>query len=90
MRAGRHRREAPLDFHSGCDPAHVPEAEWKEGRRRVLQGFLDRERLYGSDPFHAQFEQRSAAERAAMRTWLRALRLGWKPWSRTAPTTRVG
>jgi predicted metal-dependent HD superfamily phosphohydrolase len=39
--------------------AHVPEDEWRVGRKRVLQGFLDRERLYGSDLFHAQFEQRA-------------------------------
>ena len=27
---------------------------------------------------------------AAMRRWRRAFRLGWKPWSRTAPTIRAG
>ncbi|MEJ6023742.1 HD domain-containing protein [Ramlibacter sp. PS4R-6] len=38
---------------------HVPEAEWRVGRRRVLQNFLDRERLYGSDDFHSRFEERA-------------------------------
>ena len=39
--------------------AHVPEADWRVGRRRVLQGFLDRERLFGTEHFHSRFEQRA-------------------------------
>jgi predicted metal-dependent HD superfamily phosphohydrolase len=39
--------------------AYVPEAEWKVGRRRVLRGFLDRPRLYGTERFHAMLETRA-------------------------------
>lgn len=39
--------------------AHVQETDWRAGRRRVLQGFLDRERLYGSDHFYLRYEERA-------------------------------
>jgi predicted metal-dependent HD superfamily phosphohydrolase len=39
--------------------AHVPEPEWRVGRKRKLQGFLDRPRLYGTDRFHSMFEERA-------------------------------
>lgn len=39
--------------------SHVPEAEWKVGRKRVLRGFLDRPRLYGTERFHAAIEARA-------------------------------
>ena len=39
--------------------AHVPEADWRIGRKRVLKGFLDRERLYGSDYFHSRYEEQA-------------------------------
>jgi predicted metal-dependent HD superfamily phosphohydrolase len=39
--------------------AHVPESEWRVARRRVLQGFLDRPRLYGTERFHSALEQRA-------------------------------
>jgi predicted metal-dependent HD superfamily phosphohydrolase len=46
--------------------AHVPEADWRVGRKRVLRGFLDRPRLYGSERFHSLLEQqaRSNLQRA--------------------------
>ena len=39
--------------------AHVPEPQWRVGRKRMLQGFLDRPRLYCTDRFHAMFEERA-------------------------------
>jgi predicted metal-dependent HD superfamily phosphohydrolase len=39
--------------------AHVNEADWRVGRRRVLEGFLNRERLYGSEAFHSRFEEQA-------------------------------
>jgi predicted metal-dependent HD superfamily phosphohydrolase len=39
--------------------AHVPEGEWKVGRKRVLRGFLDRERLYGTQRYHSALEARA-------------------------------
>jgi len=39
--------------------AHVPEPDWRTGRRRVLRGFLDRPRLYGTQRFHAMLEDRA-------------------------------
>jgi predicted metal-dependent HD superfamily phosphohydrolase len=39
--------------------AHVPEPEWKVGRKRVLRGFLDRPRLYGTERFYAALETRA-------------------------------
>ena len=41
--------------------AHVPEPEWRVARKRVLRGFLDRPRLYGSDRFHSMLEQQARA-----------------------------
>ena len=39
--------------------AHVPEDEWRVARERVLQGFLDRPRLYATERFHAMLETRA-------------------------------
>ena len=39
--------------------AHVPEAEWRVARRRVLENFLGREKLYGSQGFRVRFEDRA-------------------------------
>ena len=39
--------------------AHVPKADWRVARQRVLRGFLDRPRLYGTDRFHAALDQRA-------------------------------
>jgi len=34
----------------------VPDALWREGRKKVLQGFLDRPSIYASPQFHASHE----------------------------------
>ena len=39
--------------------AHVPEDEFRAGRRRVLNGFLARPRMYSTEYFHSAFEQRA-------------------------------
>jgi predicted metal-dependent HD superfamily phosphohydrolase len=39
--------------------AHVPEAQWRIGRARVLRHFLERERLYGTQRFRDLFEARA-------------------------------
>jgi len=39
--------------------AHVPEAEFRAGRRRVLGEFLARPRLYSTEWFHARFEKQA-------------------------------
>ncbi len=39
--------------------SHVPEDDYKEGRRKVLRGFLDRPRLYTTDRFHGMLEARA-------------------------------
>jgi len=41
--------------------AHVPEDQFREGRRRVLSGFLARPRLYSTEYFHAALEARARA-----------------------------
>ena len=41
--------------------AHVPEAEFRAGRRKVLQGFVERERIYVTDAFHDALEARARA-----------------------------
>ena len=41
--------------------AHVPEAEFRAGRARVLQGFLSRDRIYLTDAFHDALEGRARA-----------------------------
>jgi predicted metal-dependent HD superfamily phosphohydrolase len=38
---------------------HVAEDEWRTGRKRVLRGFLDRPRLYGTERFHSMLEARA-------------------------------
>jgi predicted metal-dependent HD superfamily phosphohydrolase len=39
--------------------AHVPEDEFRAGRRRVLGDFLDRPRLYSTESFHSRFERQA-------------------------------
>jgi predicted metal-dependent HD superfamily phosphohydrolase len=39
--------------------AHIAEPEWRVARRRKLQDFLDRPRLYGTDRFHSMLEARA-------------------------------
>jgi predicted metal-dependent HD superfamily phosphohydrolase len=39
--------------------AHVPEDQWRVGRKRVLRGFLDRPRLYCTDRFHGLLGERA-------------------------------
>jgi predicted metal-dependent HD superfamily phosphohydrolase len=39
--------------------AHVPEADFRSGRARVLQGFLDRPRIYRTEAFHGALEARA-------------------------------
>lgn len=39
--------------------AHVPDEEFRLGRRRVLSGFLARPRLYSTDHFHLALEERA-------------------------------
>lgn len=41
--------------------AHVPEDEFRAGRRRVLGEFLARPRLYSTGYFHSRFEQQARA-----------------------------
>lgn len=41
--------------------AHVPEDEYRRGRRRVLGDFLARPRLYSTAHFHAALEERARA-----------------------------
>ena len=36
--------------------AHVPDEEFRQGRQRVLSGFLARPRLYNTEYFHSMFE----------------------------------
>lgn len=39
--------------------AHVPDEEFRQGRKRILSGFLARPRLYSTEYFHAALEQRA-------------------------------
>jgi predicted metal-dependent HD superfamily phosphohydrolase len=39
--------------------AHVPQDAYREGRMRVLRGFLDRPRLYTTERFHSMLEARA-------------------------------
>lgn len=39
--------------------AHVPDAEFREGRNAILRAFLARERLYFTEEFHRRFEGRA-------------------------------
>jgi predicted metal-dependent HD superfamily phosphohydrolase len=41
--------------------AHVPDAEFRQGRRRVLNGFLSRPRLYSTERFYQACEQQARA-----------------------------
>jgi predicted metal-dependent HD superfamily phosphohydrolase len=41
--------------------AHVPGALYRLGRRRILQGFLARERIYRTDQLHALWEEPARA-----------------------------
>jgi predicted metal-dependent HD superfamily phosphohydrolase len=53
---------APADYRAYAEAVRreygfVPEPLYREGRRRVLQGFLVRERIYLTDALHAAWEQ---------------------------------
>jgi predicted metal-dependent HD superfamily phosphohydrolase len=52
--------------------AWVPDALWREGRKKVLQGFLDRPAIYASPEFRASYE---AAARANLTRSLERLAL---------------
>ena len=39
--------------------AHVPEADWRAGRTRILAGFLARPRIYATVAFHDALEHRA-------------------------------
>jgi predicted metal-dependent HD superfamily phosphohydrolase len=41
--------------------AHVPDALYRLGRRRILEGFLARERIYRTDQLHALWDERARA-----------------------------
>lgn len=47
------------DLQIRAEYAHVPEPEYRAGRRRILGGFLARPRLYGTEHFHSLLEQRA-------------------------------
>ncbi|MBI2768748.1 MAG: N-methyl-D-aspartate receptor NMDAR2C subunit [Burkholderiales bacterium] len=47
------------DLQVRAEYAHVPDAEFREGRTRVLTGFLERPRLYGTPFFHDALEERA-------------------------------
>jgi predicted metal-dependent HD superfamily phosphohydrolase len=39
--------------------AHLDEATWRAGRRRLLQGFVDRPFIFGTSQFRSRFESRA-------------------------------
>jgi predicted metal-dependent HD superfamily phosphohydrolase len=41
--------------------SHVPEELYRRGRRRILEGFLRRQRIYRTDQLHALWEERARA-----------------------------
>ena len=41
--------------------AHVPDADWRAGRSRILSGFLARPRIYATVAFHDALEHRARA-----------------------------
>jgi predicted metal-dependent HD superfamily phosphohydrolase len=41
--------------------SHVPDAEFRSGRTRVLRGFLERDRIYVTEAFHDALEARARA-----------------------------
>ena len=49
-------RFAAYDRQVRAEYAHVEDAAWRAGRRRVLQGFLDRDAIYGTQHFRAACE----------------------------------
>jgi predicted metal-dependent HD superfamily phosphohydrolase len=44
--------------------AHVPEEAFRAGRAKVLQSFIDRPRVYGTDVFHDRYEGAARANLA--------------------------
>lgn len=53
------RRFDEDDLQIRTEYAHVPEPEYRVGRRRVLGNFLARPRLYSTDYFHDALEERA-------------------------------
>jgi predicted metal-dependent HD superfamily phosphohydrolase len=47
------------DLQIRAEYAHVPDAQFREGRKRVLGSFLARPRLYCTDRFFAKYEQQA-------------------------------
>jgi predicted metal-dependent HD superfamily phosphohydrolase len=47
------------DLQVRAEYAHVPEADWRTGRRAILQGFLARPQLYVTGYFHSRLEGRA-------------------------------
>ncbi|WP_217134733.1 DUF4031 domain-containing protein [Leucobacter chinensis] len=52
--------------------AHVPEDQFREGRSRILDAYLERERIYATVPAHELWEGRARANLAAEVKALRA------------------
>ena len=42
-----------------AEHAHVPAEQFRQGRRRILSGFLARQRIYGTGYFHDTLEERA-------------------------------
>lgn len=53
------RRFDESDDQIRLEYAHVPEDEFRAGRRRVLGDFLARPRLYSTDGFHSRYERQA-------------------------------
>nr|WP_283254299.1 N-methyl-D-aspartate receptor NMDAR2C subunit [Ramlibacter paludis] len=58
-RFAEYERQIRLEY------AHVPDDAFRTGRANVLRGFLQRERIYRTEPFHAALEARARANLAA-------------------------
>ena len=54
-------RFAEFERQVRAEYAHVPADAYRSGRARVLRGFLDRPRIYGTAPYHDALEQRARA-----------------------------
>lgn len=52
-------RFAEFERQVRAEYAHVPEPAFRQGRARILSGFLARPRIFGTAPFHDALEQRA-------------------------------